>query len=214
MFRKVIRYGLMAVLGASLLYVAGLGLFLYKINQDAPAVTQNADGIIVLTGGAARISQALKLLKEGEARRLLISGVNMSTSRETLRQQLDADASLFDCCVDLGRDAVNTEGNATEAAAWVRQHDFNRIILVTSNYHMPRSLIEFRRYLPSVDVAAYPIAAGSPTSGGPASILTDPHALRLLLLEYSKYIVAVARSVAWDSWRTVGLPATKADNSQ
>lgn len=211
--RMLFRATLLAVLALILLFVAGLGLFIYKIDQDTSPITQGADGIIVLTGGAARLSEALKLLKDGEATRLLISGVNISTSRETLRQQLDADAELFDCCVDLGREAINTEGNATEAAAWVRSHNFSRIILVTSNYHMPRSLIEFRRYLPNVTVHAYPIAAGSPTTGGVMNMVTDPHALRLLLLEYSKYLVAVARSVAWDSWRTVGLPATETDNS-
>ena len=209
--RSIVRFGLIAVALAAVLFVTGLGLFIQRISQETPHLKQNADGIIVLTGGAARLSEALKLLKDGQAKRLLISGVNVATSRETLRQQLGADASLFDCCVDLGRDAINTEGNATEAAAWIKRHGFSRIILVTSNYHMPRSLIEFRRYLPAIEVSAYPISAGSPTTGSTANILTDAHALRLLLLEYSKYVVAVARSVAWDSWRVVDRPSTKAE---
>lgn len=197
-----------------LLYCTGLGVFLYRISRAPAPIAEKADGIIVLTGGAARISQALSLLQNGDADRLLISGVNVATSREALRQQLDADKELFTCCVDLGREAINTEGNAAEAAAWVRSHGFDRIILVTSNYHMPRSLIEFQRYLPEVTVIAHPIAAGSPTNGGFLGFLSDPHGLRLLLLEYSKYIVAVSRSVAWDSWRSVCLPSTKAESPE
>ena len=185
----------------------GLGAFAVKIAHDEPQAAPQADGIVVLTGGAARISEALKLLGNGSAKRLLITGVNVATSREALRSELDASKQLFDCCVDLGRQAVNTEGNAAEAAAWVRNQHFTSVILVTSNYHMPRSLIEFQRYLPEARVIAYPVKAGSPVTGSAVEMLTNSVALRVVATEYAKYLVALARKIAWDSWRAPVAPA-------
>ncbi|WP_170984222.1 YdcF family protein [Rhodoligotrophos defluvii] len=187
--------------------VSGLGVFVAKVAQGRPQTDPRADGIVVLTGGAARISEALKLLHNGRAKRLLITGVNVATSREALRSQLDADKALFSCCVDLGREAVNTEGNAAEAAEWVREQNFASVILVTSNYHMPRSLIEFRRYLPDVTVIPYPVTTGSPATGSARDMLTDHTALRLVAIEYAKYLIALARMIAWDSWRSSAAPA-------
>lgn len=203
--RRWVVVVLLCVFTVTAALVGGLGVFALKVATGRPQADATADGIVVLTGGPARISEGLKLLSTRKAKRLLITGVNMSTSREALRNQLGAEKALFDCCVDLGREAVNTEGNAAEAAAWLRDQAFNSVILVTSNYHMPRSLVEFRRYLPDATVIAYPVAAGSPISESATTMLTDTAAFRLLCVEYAKYLVALARMVAWDSWR-VSLP--------
>ncbi|MGF7160661.1 uncharacterized SAM-binding protein YcdF (DUF218 family) [Rhodoligotrophos appendicifer] len=193
--RRRRRWGLMTMLGILVVATIGLGLgllsFANKVAQGRPQGDPHADGIVVLTGGAARISQAVKLLRSGNAKRLLITGVNLSTSREAIRTEVGADKGLFDCCVDLGRAAINTEGNAAEAAAWVRDQGFASVIVVTSDYHMPRSLVEFQRYLPSASLVAYPIDTISP-----GNIVSDRTGFRLLVTEYFKYLVAYARMEA------------------
>ena len=104
-----------------------------------------ADAIVVLTGGANRIERALALLKNGYGKRLLISGVNENTSASAIARMTNTDLDLFRCCVDIDVAALDTVGNATEAVRWAAANDYNELILVTSDYHMQRSLIEFDR---------------------------------------------------------------------
>src|SRR5690606_15928842 len=106
--------------------------------RDQPA----ADAIIVLTGGQSRLDAGIDLLKSGKGRRLLISGVNPAANRDDLRAATGGDRRLFSCCVDIDHAALDTIGNAEESAKWVEDHRYGSIILVTNNYHMPRSLLE------------------------------------------------------------------------
>ena len=117
-----------------------------------------ADAIVVLTGGAKRIEQAVSLLQSGRGQRLLISGVNPGTSRTTLARMTDTDRRLFDCCVDIDMAALDTVGNAQEAIRWAKDHGFDDLILVTSDYHMPRAMLELGSALPDTTLQAYPVA--------------------------------------------------------
>ena len=150
-----------------------------------------AEGIVVLTGGTARIDAALGLLAEGRASRLLISGVNPAVTRDTLARNYGAAfGGVIGCCVDLGRDARDTIGNAAETKSWAEQRRFASLLVVTSDYHMARSMAELADAMPGVDLTPVPIAT-------PELALSqwwrDPAAASLLAREYAKYILTVAR---------------------
>ena len=151
---------------------------------------RHADALVVLTGGADRISDATELLASGLADRLLITGVNPATSPESLARRLPRLRSLVECCVTLGYQALDTAGNAAETAAWVRANHVRSLIVVTSNYHMPRALAEIGGKLKGVELLAYPVVSEQ-ARGRPW--WTSPHRMRLIVSEYVKYVVVLAR---------------------
>jgi uncharacterized SAM-binding protein YcdF (DUF218 family) len=174
-------------------FAIGFGLFAEHVSLlTQPGDMRSADGIIVLTGGQSRIGAALQLLKSGKGKRLLISGVNPHSGRKALREVTGGDQRLFSCCVDLDHEAIDTVGNAEQSAKWVAAHDYGSVILVTNNYHMPRSLLEMHRLLPQASVEPYPVVNSRLDDG---SWLTKPAAVRVLATEYVKYLAALARSV-------------------
>ena len=160
--------------------------------MSTPTNQPPADAIIVLTGGQARLDAAIELLKSGKGERLLISGVHPSTSSKSLQAATGSDRALFSCCVDIDRAALDTIGNAEESAKWVRSHAYEKVILVTNNYHMPRSLLEMGRLLDREELAPYPVVNSKLDNGG---WIVRPEALRVLFTEYNKYLAALARGV-------------------
>jgi uncharacterized SAM-binding protein YcdF (DUF218 family) len=160
------------------------------VTAGGTAEPAEADGIVVLTGGAERIAGAMALLADGHARRLLISGVHPDTSAAQIGRMVDAGPSLFDCCVDLDRRAANTSGNALEAAKWARDNAFGSLIVVTSAYHMPRSLAEFGAAMPQVALTPWPVVT---PAADPDRWWRDAGTAALLLGEYLKYMAARAR---------------------
>src|SRR5215469_8051143 len=128
--------------------VAGFFVFAHRVSVMPAGSVPAADGIVVLTGDEDRISEAIQLLAQGRAGRLLISGVNKATRAPqiiSLNKAGRGEALLFRCCVDLDRRALNTEENAFEATAWAKSRGYRSLIVVTSTYHMPRALIELRQ---------------------------------------------------------------------
>jgi uncharacterized SAM-binding protein YcdF (DUF218 family) len=183
----------MAALGCASLFLGGFALFATHVGQmSTPEDPAAADAIIVLTGGQARLDAALELLKSGKGERLLISGVHPSTSSGILQAATGGDTALFSCCVDIDRAALDTVGNAAESAKWVRGHAFEKVILVTNNYHMPRSLLEMGRLLDKEELDPYPVVNSKLDNGG---WIVRPDALRVLFTEYNKYLAALARGV-------------------
>jgi len=174
----------------SLAFIAGFWAFIHNIPRQQPTSIAAADAIVVLTGGKSRIVDAIKLLTAGKGRRLLISGVHQSTSRKALAKLVPARINLLNCCVDLDKAARNTIGNAAETATWVFKYQFKSLIVVTSNYHMPRSLVELHHVLPQVSLIAYPVVVDSvPVT----QWWTNPGTAQLLLSEYVKYLATVMR---------------------
>ena len=172
------------------LFIFGFAIFANVTTREAAAPTQSADAIVVLTGGEQRIGEAVRLLSDGKAQRLLISGVNRKISKEDARRLTRLDHHLFDCCVDVGYGAQDTSGNADETRAWVATWGFSSLIVVTASYHMPRSLIEIARTLPGVRLIPHPVV--------PEIFRADPWwlqlgAARVLVTEYVKYLPAAAR---------------------
>jgi uncharacterized SAM-binding protein YcdF (DUF218 family) len=178
------------VLFLFVLFIIGFIVFANGIDRDQSEPQQTADGIAVLTGGVSRIDRAMALLAAGKAKRVLITGVNRTTTVDELKQLASRGDQYFTCCVDIDKEARNTIDNATETSEWVALHHYRSIIVVTSNYHMPRALAELARVMPGVALIPYSVVDNN--------VHLDrwwayPGTTRLLLSEYQKYLPALAR---------------------
>jgi uncharacterized SAM-binding protein YcdF (DUF218 family) len=180
----------------ALLFATGFVLFSDHVSALAtPDQPDGADAIIVLTGGHYRLDAAVELLRSGKGKRLLISGVNPMAGEADLQRATGADHELFDCCIDIDHAALDTVGNAAESAKWITTNAYGSAILVTNNYHMPRSLLEMRRANSALAIVPYPVVN---TPLGDGEWMRQPEALRVLFTEYTKYLAAVARSFVED----------------
>jgi uncharacterized SAM-binding protein YcdF (DUF218 family) len=176
---------------AGIALVIGFVDFAEDVAGAEPPPDPHAEGIVVLTGGTARIDGALQLLAEGRASRLLISGVNPAVTRRALASTVsDELRGVLECCVDLDRAAQNTIGNAAETRAWAEERGFSSLIVVTSDYHMRRSMAELASAMPDKRLIAFPV---SNPDLHLAQWWRDPAALSLLIREYGKYLLAATR---------------------
>jgi uncharacterized SAM-binding protein YcdF (DUF218 family) len=186
--------GVAAFLVVALIWAAGLFAFANRVQQSTPLPDPlPAEGIVVLTGANSneRIAAAVDLLTERLGRRVLVSGVNRDVTREELRKASKTVRRLYDCCVDLGFTAADTVGNARETAEWAKAMRYGSLIVVTSDYHMPRAMLELRAVLrPPMVLQTYAVAT-------PALKVRNwwrsPRAARLLVVEYSKYLAILGR---------------------
>lgn len=168
-----------------------LASFVASATVSAPVSVQKADGIIVLTGGDRRLAAGLRLLEHGAGKRMLVSGVNRDTSREMLRRAQNVGPNrLFSCCTDLGYEASDTAGNASEARDWVASQGYASVIVVTANYHMPRSLAELSNAMPDVRLIPYPV---DPRGVDTSRWWTDGPMIRAMGREYLKYMRCTLR---------------------
>jgi uncharacterized SAM-binding protein YcdF (DUF218 family) len=170
---------------------AGFFFFVDALERNEVSAPSQVDGIVALTGGAERIADAMDLLAKGHGGRLLITGVNAKTTREEIVRLRPDLRPYFACCVDLDYRALNTIGNAEQTRHWVERHGFRSILVVTSTYHMPRTLTELNAVLPGVRVVPHPVVPGTLDIDG---WWHDPPLAKLLALEYVKFVAAIART--------------------
>jgi uncharacterized SAM-binding protein YcdF (DUF218 family) len=175
-----------AFVGASVGFVG----FLSQLRGAEIKPGRNADGIVVLTGGSSRVSDAMELLAGGYGKRLLISGVHPTNDAADISRSLPDNQSLMGCCVDLDHSAVNTRSNAAETRRWVNERGFKSLIVVTSNYHMPRAIVELSHAMPGITLIPFAVV-GEKWRDEPW--WTSGTTLRLLLSEYVKYVAAEMR---------------------
>lgn len=184
------------LIAAVVLLATGVGFvhFASSIRQARAVAVAKADGIVVLTGGDERIIAGMDLLRQGRAHRLLISGVHPGNrSVRTLLSTIDPEGPrtrLTQCCVDLGYVAQNTTGNSLEARDWSMKRGYRSLIIVTSDYHMPRSLTEFADAMPGIELIAYPVTA---RYLHPEAWWHDRATAKVLLSEYVKLLIVKAR---------------------
>ena len=173
------------------MFFLGFAAFTSKItHMSQPEAIPTADAIVVLTGGTDRLKPAIELLKNGSGRKLLISGVNPETSKKEIVRAYNIAPDLADCCVDLDQIAANTIGNATQSAKWLRANGFKSVILVTSNYHIPRAEKELHRLAGTVKIHVFPLVNSDLRNW---KWLEQPDAFRLILTEYLKFTLTTAR---------------------
>lgn len=173
--------------------VLGFVAFSVFVMRDTGPTVAKADGIVVLTGGETRILEGARLLREGRGDRLLISGVNRHTGRQDLIRISGLAENEFNCCVDIGYTALNTIGNANETRSWAEAMRYDTLIVVTSSYHMPRSIAELARQLPTTTLIAHPV---QPPGFSDGAWWLRPRTGRVLVAEYLKFLPAAARYAA------------------
>ena len=218
---------------SAILLVYLLGYALFAVLLPRPADERATDAIVVLTGGAKRIERGLDLMERRLAkrmlvsgvartvrpeelaaqyrsddalfrccidlgresvdtrsnaeevarwmerrlaRRMLVSGVARTVRPEELAAQYQADEALFRCCIDLGRESVDTRSNAEEAERWLARHRYRSFRLITSDYHMRRARYDFREVL------------GHKYKIVPDAVRAQPH-FTTLFAEYNKYVL-------------------------
>lgn len=161
---------------ATLILIYALGYAWFAVFLPRPADDRRTDAIVVLTGGGARMKRGLDLLQRDRAERLLISGVARTVRPRELAAAYHVDQALFDCCIDLGREAVDTRSNAEETGRWLKEHKFKSVRLVTTDWHMTRARFELSRQIGG-DV----VLVGDAVPSNPS--FTE------LFTEYNKYLL-------------------------
>lgn len=188
-------------------FLAGMQQFAHQIRSDIAiyhALTQplgaHRTGIVVVTGSRGRIEAGFQLLLNTNAEQMLISGTGNGVAKSDILAIAASDGVVnlarlreqLDCCVDLGGAARNTRGNADETLQWINTRNLDRIILVTSDFHMPRTLREFRRSMADLQVIPHPV----PTKGlglaadGGTEWWRSSSRLITISWEYTKYLAS------------------------
>ncbi len=183
---------LLVVMGCGVLWLAGLLWFATPPSADTRGAAAT-DAIVVLTGGSLRLQSGIDLLREGKGRKLFVSGVNQQVDLDDLLGVSGHAPDWALCCVVLGHQADNTFGNAQETAQWMRHQGFRSLRLVTAWYHMPRSLLEFDRAMPEIDIVAHPVF---PDQVKQERWWAWRGTAVLLVTEYVKYLGALARPLS------------------
>lgn len=168
----ITRFGSVLVL----IYAIGFVLFAFTLGRPAAAAADPTDAAVVLTGGSGRIEHAMEVLRDGNAKRLLVAGADPAVTKADLAERIPSSARLLKCCVDLGSESVDTRSNAEEAARWLARHRFKSLRLITSDWHMRRARYEFSRVL------------GRKYRLVPDAVRTEP-SFFTLFAEYNKYIL-------------------------
>jgi uncharacterized SAM-binding protein YcdF (DUF218 family) len=194
--RRLLPRLLTILLIAFAAWLGGLFYFAALIPDAVEDAGTATDGIVVLTGGSDRLHEGLRLLADGKATQLLISGVHREATLDDLLKIGEPPPNLspqtIQCCITIGHQAGNTTGNAAEAAAWAAAKGIRSLRLVTADYHMPRSLLEFSLAMPDVRIQPHPVF--------PDVVKRDewwlwPGSASLVVSEYHKY--AATRVRGW-----------------
>ena len=160
----------------ALVYALGFILFAVTLGRPAPRDAEPTEAAVVLTGGSNRIEHAITVLRDHQAKRLLVSGADPSVTKADIARRVGGSRTLLKCCVDLGSESVDTRSNAEEAGRWLAAHHFNSVRLITSDWHMRRAHYEFRKVLGG----KYRIEADA--------VRSEPSFLTLFG-EYNKYVL-------------------------
>ena len=186
-FKLLVTVAGIMVIVPALVWACGLIIFTGSVCSMVTAKNPSkTDAIIVLTGGANRVSRGFDLLSRGKAQYLLISGVHKDAKLNELLKIWGNKRPLPDCCITLGKEAENTIGNSIEAQKWVARNKVKTVRLITANYHMQRALLEFRHTLPGIEIIADPVI---PTNFTPR----ESEFWKITFTEYHKLLLSTVR---------------------
>jgi uncharacterized SAM-binding protein YcdF (DUF218 family) len=190
-FKIIAKIIIVTVVACVTLWSLGLYEFYHRIPVKPTADERKTDAIIVLTGGKDRVAEGIRLLNQKYAGKIFISGVGKSTNIiELLESQGLSEKEikkLDPAKFAIGREAINTIGNAREAESWIAQNNIKSIRLVTSSYHMPRALLEFKKRMPGLKIIPHPVI---PANFHRDDWRNDELSRRFILAEYTKYLMA------------------------
>ena len=182
----------LAVLGmvAAAVWVVGLVRFATQIPDAVADPDTITDAIVVLTGGSSRLDAGLELLAGKRAPKLFVSGVYRGVDVAKLLEVSKRSPGEIECCIEVGHSAGDTAGNAHETAAWMDDHGYRSLRLVTSSYHLARGLLEFRLAMPGVTLVPHPVFA--------ETVKQDrwwawPGTASLIVGEFNKYLLVWPR---------------------
>lgn len=193
--RRTLRGAMIAALLVAIVYVAGLIRFAEDIPRAPRAPDETTDAIVVLTGGPLRLKEGLSLMAEGRAKKLFVSGVNRGVELGELLRVAGTPPGAVPCCVELGYAAYNTASNAEETRDWIAREGFRSLRLVTANYHMRRSLLEFRSVMPEIRIVPHAVA---PESFKRENWWEWRGTATLVFVEYNKFLFSYLRNAIRD----------------
>ncbi|MBT5072968.1 MAG: YdcF family protein [Kordiimonadaceae bacterium] len=173
-----------------LIWLGGYFWYMSELASKQNTNVEKTDAIVVLTGGQNRLNVAVKLLEEQFAEKLYISGVDEKVTRGELLNLLGSSEDLAYCCIESGNEAADTVGNAIETMQWVAKNNIESLRVVTSLDHMPRAMVEFRRYMPEISFIEHPVG----------NWRTQSYNYFNLSQEYSKYIISLLRARTSDQF--------------
>jgi uncharacterized SAM-binding protein YcdF (DUF218 family) len=197
----IVRVGAVIAISAIGAWLGGLFWFAAKVPHSNPSGPKRTEAIVVLTGGSGRLAAGLRLLSDGYGAKLFVSGVARGVDVAALLRVAKRQPRELSCCIDVGYAADNTAGNAGETAVWMRAQGYRSITLVTANYHMPRSLLEFHRVMPGIDIVPHPVF---PRGFKLARWWQWPGTATLLTSEYTKFLLALMQPDLGGSGATGG----------
>ena len=188
--RSGLRVGIWIILAVAVIWLAGLVWYSSLIPRPSVPSLEKSKAIVVLTGGSDRMAEGLRLLEGGLAQKLFVSGVYHRVEVKELLHVARKNPNELECCIELGYTADNTAGNAYETAAWIEKEGFQSLRLVTASYHMPRSLLEFHRVMPAIEIIAHPVF---PEGFKGEKWWLWPGSTTLIASEFVKYLMALIR---------------------
>jgi len=185
-----LRLAFRGLLVIFVIWFCGFVIFAQSLPDTVATPKIQTDAIVVLTGGSLRLETGLDLLTDNRASKLFVSGVHRGVDVQQLLKIVQRFPDALTCCIALGYDANNTEGNAKETAAWLKKEQYHSIRLVTSSYHMLRSSAEFRAEMPEIKIIEHPVF---PKSFKSKNWWFWPGSTGLIVEEYNKYLIAYVR---------------------
>lgn len=165
------------------LWFAGFIFFLHQIYHFIPP-TRPPAAIVVLTGGQERIKAGLSLLDQNPTALFLISGVHTDRYLREIARYAQHQRN-----VDIGFKATTTAENAQEIKSWLGDRKISHVHVVTSHYHMHRSLLELQQAMPHLKFLPYSVISHQFRN---LRWVGRPRNWHLLLKEYTKYIMIYA----------------------
>lgn len=174
------RLGRLFIFGLLILWIGGFFIYLYQI-YHFKEINTPADGIVILTGGKGRIRRGIQLLENSPEKPLLITGVR---TKAQLKEIIIF--PQYKNQIELGFKATTTRENAQEISEWEKLKSCSSLTVVTSHYHIPRSLLELKTMLPGIKLVPYPIVSGSFQK---RKWLWEPSLWNVLFKEYNKYLI-------------------------
>ena len=202
----IFRRGLLLMILLMASFAIGLQHFVHTVRVSYHSTplemiwpSKDETGIVVATGGGRRVTTGLNLLKDNYGSRLLISGTGKGVSKDDITALIPSESDnadqlfhLMGCCVDLGQAATNTRGNAIEAKDWANKHGYHHLLLVTADFHLPRSLMHFRSAMPEIEIIPYAVPSFEldDTDTPITKWWKSPATITLIAKEYTKYLIS------------------------